>query len=119
MIIKPLSQELIGKLEVAISKRNRDRAIAVLDHALDLEKQRPPLTDETPLVELFSLKESNVLETAGLLYLGDLRRSDLNELRTCRGIGPFLYEKIKKVIANQKRCSDQALRSTHYAQSKL
>ncbi len=119
MIIKPLSQELIAKLEVAIAKRNRDRAIAVLDQALELEKQRPPMTDETPLVELFSLKEANVLETAGLLYLGDLRKTNLDELRTCRGIGPFLHEKIKEVVAHQKRYSDQAMQSTHSVQAKL
>ena len=101
MLIKPLSQELIGKLEVAIAKRNRDRAIAVLDQALELEKARPPVTDETPLVELFSLKEANVLESAGLLYLGELRRTDLNELRACRGIGPYLFQKIKSVLAEE------------------
>ncbi len=101
MIIKPLSQELIGKLEVAIAKRNRDRAIAVLDQALELETQRPPVTDDTPLVELFSLKEANVLESAGLIYLGELRRTDLNELRACRGIGPYLLQKIKSVLAEE------------------
>jgi len=101
LLIKPLSQELIGKLEVAIAKRNRDRAIAVLDQALELEKARPPVTDETPLVELFSLKEANVLESAGLLYLGELRRTDLNELRACRGIGPYLFQKINIVLAEE------------------
>jgi hypothetical protein len=100
LLIKPLSQELIGKLEVAIARRNRDRAIAVLDQALELEKQRPTITDETPLVELFSLKEANVLESAGLIYLCDLRRADVKELQNCRGIGSFLTEKIKSVLLN-------------------
>ncbi len=102
MIIKPLSQEIVGKLEVAIAKRNRDRAIAVLDQALELEKARLPVTDATPLIELFSLKEANVLETAGFLYLGDLRRPGLNELRTCRGIGPFPFEKVKALLSDSR-----------------
>ncbi len=101
MLIKPLSQELIGKLEVAIARRNRDRAIAVLDQALELEKQRPPVTDETPLVELFSLKEANVLESAGLLYVGDLRKTELKVLQSVRGVGSSLLERIKDLLANQ------------------
>jgi hypothetical protein len=86
---------------VAIAKRNRDRAIAVLDQALELEKARPPANDETPLVELFSLKEANALESACLLFLRELRKMILNELRTYRGIGPYMLQKIKSVLAEK------------------
>jgi hypothetical protein len=101
LVIKPLPPELIGKLEVAISHRNREWAIAVINQALKRETQRKPVTNETALVELFSVREAGALESAGLLYLGDLRRTDLNELRNCRGIGPFLFEKVKAVLSEQ------------------
>jgi hypothetical protein len=98
LVIKPLPPELVGKLEVAISHRNRERAIAVIDQALEREERRLPITDETPLVELLTVREAGVLESAGLLCLGDLRRADLQELQNCRGIGPYLFEKVKSVL---------------------
>jgi hypothetical protein len=100
LVIKPLPQELIGKLEVALHYRNREWAIAVIDQTLEREEQRSPITDETPLIELFSVREAGVLESAGLLYLGDLRRAELNEFKNCRGIGPFLFQKVKAVLSD-------------------
>ncbi len=98
MVIKPLPQELIGKLEVALHYRNREWALALFDEALASEKQQATVSDETPLIELFTVKEAGVLESGGLIYFGDLRRADLNELKTCRGIGPYLFQKVKGVL---------------------
>jgi hypothetical protein len=94
MKIKPLSRELIAKLEIAVAHRNRERAVAVLErHFEELDEPKEEGLN-TPLSSVLPQRVASLLEREGFLYLGDFEGIEEAELLAIKGVGP----RVKKIL---------------------
>ncbi len=96
MEIQPLFPELIAKLEIAMAHRNRERAVALIQRHFDEIDKPIPAGIETPLAEIFPMRQASLLAREGYFTVKDLAGVSEADIAAIKGVGKKFIWQLKR-----------------------